>query len=251
MNEDQRILEEEFEGDSDRAAAIVGASYLDELLREILLEYLVEDTTKNNKELFSGNGPLSSFSSRINLSYRFGVISEIERKLLHGIRGIRNEFAHKLSGASFNDKSIRQRALNLSVPHEMLIPKYIPIPRNPEEKVPLPTIFKANENDARAIYQEAVTHVALLLRGRQAHCTLNKIEKMEDYRTATEPGRQLQKVHETLLERYEELRRKAEELGHEMGQQDSEAQHRQEVLFRANKYCLDQTDKAHSEKNYD
>lgn len=250
MNEDQKILEEEFKGDSDRAAAIVGASYLDELLREILLGYLVEDTRKNNKELFSGNGPLSSFSSRINLSYRFGVISQNERKLLNGIRGIRNEFAHKLAGASFNDESIRQRSLNLSIPREMLMPESIPVPRNPQEKVPLPTIVKADENDPRAIYQEAVTHVALLLRGRQAHCTLNEIEEAEDYSKATQPGRQIQKAYEALFKQNEELRSKAEKLGHELEPQDIEAHNTKEVLIRANKYCLDQADKAHSEKNY-
>ncbi|EHR39385.1 mannitol operon repressor [Alishewanella jeotgali KCTC 22429] len=250
MLEDQKILEEEFKGDSDRAAAIVGASYLDELLREIILEYLVEDTSKNNKELFSGNGPLSTFSSRINLSYRFGIISENERMMLHGIRGIRNEFAHKLAGASFSDESIKQRSLNLSVPREMLMPNDIPIPRTHEETVPLPTIVKADESDPRAIYQEAVTHVALLLRGRQAHCSQNKLRKVESYTRATAPGREILRVHETLLERYESLIDKAKQLGKEIDQEDKEALHRQDVLYRVNKYCLDQADRAHSEKNY-
>ncbi|WP_345884952.1 hypothetical protein [Shewanella algae] len=250
MIEDQKILEEEFKGDSDRAAAIVGASYLDELLREILLEYLVEDTNKNDKELFSGNGPLSTFSSRINLSYRFGIISENERKMLHGIRGIRNEFAHKLAGASFTDESIRQRSLNLSVPREMLMPNDIPIPRSHDEKVPLPTIKKADENDPRAIYQEAVTHVALLLRGRQAYCTQNKLKGVENYSKATDPGREIQKIHEALLKRYESLLDKAKELGAAVGPEDAEAQRRQDILYRTNKYCLDQADRAHSEKNY-
>lgn len=250
MNEDQKVLEEEFKGDSDRATAIVGASYLDELLREIIVGYLVEDTNKNNKELFSGNGPLSTFSSRINLSYRFGIISENERKMLHGIRGIRNEFAHKLSGASFSDESIKQRSLNLSVPREMLMPSQIPIPRTHEEKVPLPTITKADEDDPRAIYQEAVTHVALLLRGRQAYCTQHKLSRAENYNTATAPGREMQKVHEALLIRYETLLKKAQELGETIKPEDAEAHHRQDVLFRENKYCLDQADKAHSEENY-
>jgi DNA-binding MltR family transcriptional regulator len=250
MNEDQKVLEEEFKGDSDRAAAIVGASYLDELLKEVLLDYLVEDTNKNDKELFSGNGPLSTFSSRINLSYRIGVISENERKMLHGIRGIRNEFAHKLSGASFTDESIKQRSLNLSVPREMLMPNFIPIPRTHDEKVPLPTIKKADETEPREIYQEAVTHVAFLLRGRQAHCTLNKIKKVDNYSKATDPGREIQKVHESLLAKYESLRIEKERLGEKQAPIDSEAKQRQDVLFKTNKYCLDQAEKAHSEKNY-
>lgn len=250
MNEDQKVLAEEFKGNSDRAAAIVGASYLDELLREILLSYLVEDCSKNDKELFSGNGPLSTFSSRINLSFRFGIISENEKKMLHGIRGIRNEFAHKLSGASFMDESIRQRSLNLSVPREMLMPNLIPIPRTIDEEVPLPTIKKADENDPRAIYQEAVIHVSYLLRGRQVHCMLNRIKKLENYSKATEPGRQIQKASEKTLERYFILQRKAEQLGHELDQQDKDAMKQQDILFRTNQYCLDQADKAHSEKNY-
>ncbi|UUY07088.1 hypothetical protein LRS11_14775 [Pseudomonas sp. J452] len=250
MLEDQKILEEEFKGDSDRAAAIVGASYLDELLREIILEYLVEDTTKNNKELFSGNGPLSTFSSRINLSYRFGIISENERKMLHGIRGVRNEFAHKLAGASFSDESIRQRSLNLSIPREMLMPSHIPIPRTHEENVPLPTITKADESDPRAIYQEAVTHVARLLRGRQAYCSQNKLSEVENYSRATAPGRETLRTHEALLKRYESLLEQAKKHGIKIAPEDTDAQHRQDALYRAHKYCLDQADRAHSEKNY-
>ena len=248
--EDQKILEEEFKGDSDRAAAIVGASYLDELLREIILEYLVEDTTRNNKELFSGNGPISTFSSRINLSYRFGIISENERKLLHGIRGIRNEFAHKLTGASFGDESIKQRSLNLSVPREMLMPSFIPIPRTHDEKVPLPTIVKADENDPRAIYQEAVTHVALLLRGRQAYCSQNKLSQMENYASATAPGREILKLNESLRQRYNTLLEEAKSRGKEISPDSPEAQLGEDVIYKTTKYCLDQADRAHSEKNY-
>ncbi len=46
MFEDQKTMESEFNGASDRAAVIVGASFLDEILREILLAHLVSDTDK-------------------------------------------------------------------------------------------------------------------------------------------------------------------------------------------------------------
>jgi DNA-binding MltR family transcriptional regulator len=247
--DDQNVLEEEFKLDSDRGAAIVGASYLDEILRVIIIGYLVDDTKKNDKELFSGNGPLSSFSARINLCYRFGLISESERKILHGVRGIRNEFAHKLSGASFEDDNIRQRCLNLSVPREMLMPDFIPIPRDKNETAPLPTITKADETNPRAIYQEAVKHIAGQLRGRQYYSMANKVQKAEDFNSPTAPGRQYLEVQEALFKRYSETAKKAKEKGMDV-EPDEDLVHRLDVMNRTQKYILDQADKAHAKNKY-
>lgn len=260
MNEDQEILDKEFKSDSDRAVAIVGASYLDELLKNIITEYIVKDSEKSNNELFSGNGPLSTFSSRINISYRFGIISEEEKKILNGIRGIRNDFAHKLSGATFEDQSIKQRALNLSIPRTMLMPRNIPIPSDHAEIVPLPTIKKADENDARAIFQEAVIHVACLLRGREAYCITNKIKKADNFKKATEPAEQLLRIYETqfnsyseLIDKYSELIDLAGQAGRELDPEMDEYVSKHEyykMLYKIQDYCIKQAKEAHEKGNY-
>ncbi|MBB5213307.1 hypothetical protein [Microbulbifer hydrolyticus] len=257
INQDQEILEKEFEGDSDRAAAIVGASYLDELLKELLIQFMVDDSSQNNKALFSGTGPISSFSARINLAYRFGAISKFEKKTLHGIRGIRNEFAHKLSGASFQEESIRQRSINLSIPRELLMPKHIPIPGTLDEKVPLPKIIKASEDDPRAIYQEAVIHIAQLLRSRQIYCSLNKVQECEDYKSATEPAQQVAEKFKNLMERHKALVQKLQDKDPSILDKDPSILEDlkkdiefNDVMLRTHKFIVEQSKKAHEQGNY-
>jgi len=45
-------LQREFDGASDRAAAIVAGAFLDELLQELLREFFVEQPAAANKKLF-------------------------------------------------------------------------------------------------------------------------------------------------------------------------------------------------------
>ena len=52
-----------------------------------------------NKRLFRGYGPLSTFSSRIDIAYALGLISAEIHQELTKIRNIRNLFAH-FSGAT-------------------------------------------------------------------------------------------------------------------------------------------------------
>jgi len=46
--------------------------------------------------MFSGYGPLASFSSKIDMAYSFGLITKSEAEDLHIIRKIRNECAHSI-----------------------------------------------------------------------------------------------------------------------------------------------------------
>ena len=91
------LFNEEIKCASDRSCAIVCAAILDNSLQNILLSYLTEDSKTQNNNLFSQNGPLATFSSKIILSYRLGLISKYEHDKLNLIRKIRNYFAHDLS----------------------------------------------------------------------------------------------------------------------------------------------------------
>ncbi|EHU5131509.1 hypothetical protein KY939_001474 [Vibrio parahaemolyticus] len=241
MFEDQKTMESEFNGASDRAAVIVGASFLDEILREILLAHLVSDTDKNNKEVFSGNGPLSSFSSKINMSYRLGLISDRERRLLHGIRGIRNDFAHKLSKADFSIDSLSQRAINLSIEKNLLMPFDIPLPLKDGEEAPLPEINKADENNPREIYQETVLHLALWLRARLMKATATKAKTLPDFMDATGPAEMMLEVIETKFSEYRELLEKASEIT----QEDQDYIKKQDILIRTQRYCIERAQLSH------
>ncbi|HHC6573311.1 hypothetical protein [Vibrio parahaemolyticus] len=241
MFEDQKTMESEFNGASDRAAVIVGASFLDEILREILLNHLVSDTDKNNKEVFSGNGPLSTFSSKINMSYRLGLISDRERKLLHGVRGIRNDFAHKLSKADFSFDSLSQRAKNLSIEKSLLMPLDIPLPSKEGEEAPLPEIKKADENNPREIYQETVLHLAFWLRVRLMKASDTQIKVLADFKEATDPSKIMLGIHETMLHKFKVLLDEVEKVE----QKDIERQRELEKLIRTQRYCIERAQLAH------
>jgi hypothetical protein len=105
---------EEFKNESDRAAVILGVSKLDLLLYQLLRKVLVPITQKTD-DLFDGDGPLSSFGVKINLTYRLGIIDNAFANALHLIRKIRNSFAHEVSGCKLDSGAHRDRVKELLV----------------------------------------------------------------------------------------------------------------------------------------
>jgi hypothetical protein len=99
---DLQGFQQEFQKESDRAAAVLGAAYLDESLRQLIAASLIDRPTEVD-ELLGPNRPLGSFSSRITAAYCMGLISDEERDDLNRINGIRNRFAHDLHGLRFTD----------------------------------------------------------------------------------------------------------------------------------------------------
>ncbi len=97
---------DEFEGDSDRAAAILGFALIDDILTGYLSSFLVDNPVKV-KKLIGTHGPLSSFWSRSLAAYCMGLISADEYHDLDLMRKIRNEFAHDLRSVSFSSDSVR------------------------------------------------------------------------------------------------------------------------------------------------
>jgi DNA-binding MltR family transcriptional regulator len=69
-----------------------------------------------DKKLVRGNGPLSSFSARIDLLMAFGDISDKAYKDLHLIRKIRNSFAHDLALDRFDQDPILSWCNALKLP---------------------------------------------------------------------------------------------------------------------------------------
>jgi DNA-binding MltR family transcriptional regulator len=104
--------------DSDRAAAVLGVSVLDAQLEDLFRATLIHFTPKESFDgLFSANGPLATFSARINLAFSLGWISDDVRRDLHVLRDIRNTFAHSFDhAASFADDGIPDRLKALVSP---------------------------------------------------------------------------------------------------------------------------------------
>ncbi|MFW6030422.1 MAG: MltR family transcriptional regulator [Halanaerobiales bacterium] len=98
--------------ESDRGSVLMAASYLEDLLEKLLQKFFVNENSLTNT-LFNGYGVLSSFSSKIDLSYLLGLISNNAQKKLHLIRKIRNEFAHSSDFIGFSEASISNRCYEL------------------------------------------------------------------------------------------------------------------------------------------
>jgi hypothetical protein len=106
----------EFKGESDRAAVIIGAAKLDYMLYQILAKYLIPNAG-NSDDLLDGDSPLSTFSSRINICYRLGILDAGFARALHLIRRIRNSFAHEISGGKLDSGPHRDRIKELAAPY--------------------------------------------------------------------------------------------------------------------------------------
>ncbi|NVK33538.1 MAG: transcriptional regulator [Rhodobacteraceae bacterium] len=101
-----------FNKESDRGAALIAASFLDNSLKEIIEVFLIDN--KSSKELIDGfNAPIGTFSSRINLANSLGLLMEDEYLLLHSLRKIRNEFGHEWDDVTFDSKTIQNKIQNL------------------------------------------------------------------------------------------------------------------------------------------
>ncbi len=91
--------------ESDRAAVILLAAELDELLRKIIEKRLVPHNKKvSDHDILSSSGALGSFAARIDMGYRLGVLDSLVAYDLNLIRRIRNLFAHKTHGLHFESK---------------------------------------------------------------------------------------------------------------------------------------------------
>jgi DNA-binding MltR family transcriptional regulator len=83
--------------ESDRTAIVVCASILDDALVEMIKQQRMQRRTEKELKalrLFTYDGPLGSFSVRINAAYALSLIDEPTRAELQDLREMRNACAH-------------------------------------------------------------------------------------------------------------------------------------------------------------
>lgn len=110
---------EEFQNESPRAAVIISGAFLDSLLRDLICSFMINDIKKVNELLGDVDGseaPLSSFSARIKTAYCLGLITKKEYDDLNLIRKIRNKFAHRSHGYSFENQEVIDWCNSLETP---------------------------------------------------------------------------------------------------------------------------------------
>ena len=104
----------ELGGSNDRVSIIVAVAEMDSRLTSVLRASLLP-VGKNDDDdsLFGSDRPLSSFSARIHLAYRLGLIDDSFARALHLIRKMRNEFAHATMPGSLNESPHKERVMQL------------------------------------------------------------------------------------------------------------------------------------------
>ena len=213
------ILQDELEHSaSDRSCVIVAAAYIDELLEYLLKNFVYSPSSeKEDKDLFSGYGPLSSFSSKILLSYRLGLISNYEYKTLQIIRKIRNTFAHDISKESLLEY---KEMLVPSVPaRQLLLIKSIPLPSENTAEPPLPIVPEVDMSSSRDIFEKIVLCLSNLLLSRCLIVVKEKRVIPQDYKSLVEiDDQKICLIQKSLneLEQLMDLIKKAIELNRQM-----------------------------------
>jgi hypothetical protein len=139
----------EMSEESDRTAAIVGASFLDDSLGFALTHRFIGLGKDWTDRLFdSANAPLGTFSAKIRLGYALGVFGPKTHADLDRIRRVRNEFAHAARRKSFADTVIANLCMALITPAM--------IPPSLGEPIPL-------EEEPRSRYHATCRHISGLL----------------------------------------------------------------------------------------
>lgn len=96
---------EYLEKNDPRSKIILASTIIDELLRRLLERRLVNDK-KVLEAAFEFNGVLGAFSSRIEMCYLLGEISENIYNELEALRKIRNMCAHRIKIITPDDPKI-------------------------------------------------------------------------------------------------------------------------------------------------
>lgn len=206
----------ELAGASDRAAAIVAAAFLDDILKELLTDFLVPaKSAAENKKLFGTQGPLGSFSSKITMAHRLGLISEWERTAIDAIRDVRNDFAHVTEGVSFETQSVRDRVKNIEAPVELVAPSELPMANVVGEVPPPALIVKAESANARDVFQETVLVLMAMLGARIIEASVHKRRQPADFKHAHEPAQATVDAFDAKFKRLGDMAAKAKSVAAE------------------------------------
>jgi len=113
MAEQLRTFYDQMSDESDRGAVIVSVAILDDVLTELVKVKLVPSLEKSDELFDSAFTPFSSFSAKIDLAYRIGLLRPSVRASLHLLRRVRNDFAHASGIRGFDHPSTQDRIRTL------------------------------------------------------------------------------------------------------------------------------------------
>lgn len=102
---------DEMQNESDRSAAILLGAELDDTLGQILEKHLLPPRDKKDLGAIG-----KTFYARIELTSRLGLVHPLFHRELHLIKDVRNAFAHKKLGITFDDTEVQVITSKLAFP---------------------------------------------------------------------------------------------------------------------------------------
>lgn len=107
-------ISKSLEAESDRGCVLVVSSLVENALEEQIIARLIPKIGKDDELMSHSNyGPISTFSAKINLAYRLGIIPTHERKIYHQLRELRNTCAHQIDQQDFGKLHFKDRIKNI------------------------------------------------------------------------------------------------------------------------------------------
>lgn len=110
--------------ESDRAMTVVGFTYIETCLRQLMAAALDPSVPGGVKKLFVANGPLSTVSACLKMARALGWLTAKTYNDLNLLRRIRNEAAHNHRPVLFDDDAFRHRLAEIT-PHEIPIARAV------------------------------------------------------------------------------------------------------------------------------
>lgn len=98
---------------ADASHVIVTMAALEDLLEQALLGRMHNIPKEVYERLFTGYGPLSSFSAKIDLALALGMFDEAIARDFHALRELGNEFAHTKTMLHFGSNDVQPFLQNL------------------------------------------------------------------------------------------------------------------------------------------
>ena len=229
MGEIQKVLDEETAGSSDRALAIVSASLTDFVLEQIFRNHFIrgKDTKADRGEvdgLFRANGPLSTASSKISLSFRLGLVTRKEHDLLDKLRKIRNEFAHSPFSVAFTTSPIKDVLSSIDLEKKHLLPKLMPLFSRDEEGELPPFQPPSPDQNPREYFVAVVDFLLRALTARGAGILMSQTKPPPDFDRPSATFRYHQELLKTQLKQTEIMKEAIEEAP------DLEPEQKKEIL---------------------
>ncbi|MBZ6379084.1 MULTISPECIES: hypothetical protein [Pacificimonas] len=118
--EEQELMWERLEHETDRSAAIWAGAHVELILREAIRTRLADPGPQLTESWFIKEGaPFSTFAAKIHLGRGLVILGPKTERYLKAIKDIRNAFAHSVHHLTFGHKAIIDR-IRILEPEEIV-----------------------------------------------------------------------------------------------------------------------------------